>query len=308
MYQLTCRARDRGRGLVPVTAAACSPDPATSGLDRWTIFIHGFNNNAGTAAKTWRGTIEQLQRWHVELGDVVLFYWPGDYSRWEPLSAMNYPRTLPIAEQTARLLAAYLRRAAQGRCVPLQLSFVAHSLGSLVVLETLKLLRGDREKIIIRDVLLMAAAVPEGFCVPGELYGNPFSSDANEVALYSRDDGVLNHAFQIGQEIADRFPENRRRAVGSTGGPGAGRGQRWAAAIHMDGFGHGDYWKKQESIEEIARIVEPKRVSFLQALDYDGRPDYRHTLREDNLSADLLDEDDIPSEILGRWPARPLEP
>ena len=214
-----------------------------------------------------------------------------------------------MPNKPARLLAAYLRRAAQGRCVPLQLSFVAHSLGSLVVLETLKLLRGDREKIIIRDVLLMAAAVPEGFCVPGELYGNPFSSDANEVALYSRDDGVLNHAFQIGQEIADRFPENRRRAVGSTGGPWSRQGvnggrqlSTWMVLVTVI------IGRNRNPLRRSLASSSPKKMSFLQALDYDGRPDYRHTLREDNLSADLLDEDDIPSEILGRWPARPLEP
>jgi alpha/beta hydrolase family protein DUF900 len=295
MYHLTCRERDRGGDLIPVTAADGYPDPAEAGLDRWTIFIHGFNNSKKTIAKTWDGTIEQLQRRHVDLGAVVLFYWPGDYSRWELISAIHYPDIVPIAEQTAEKLAVYLRRAVQDRCIPLQLSFVTHSLGSLVALETLKWLRTPRANIIINDVLLMAAAVPEGFCVRGERYGAPFSFETNEMALYSQDDKVLKYAFQIGQEFADRIPEKeRRRAVGLTGGPGAGRGKRWTAASHMDGFGHSDYWRNQESIEEIALVVEPERESFLQAVGYGKQPDHRHTLQADTLATDRLDEDDYP--------------
>jgi integrase len=91
-------------------------------------------------ARLWK----LLRRRGVDLRSVVLFYWPGDYSRWNLVSAMNYPRTVPIAEDTAELLAAYLESAAQDRRVPLHLSFVAHSLGSLVVLETLRRLRTVR--------------------------------------------------------------------------------------------------------------------------------------------------------------------
>jgi hypothetical protein len=272
------------------------------------MFIHGFNNSEKAAAATWRGTAEELLRCQVDLGAVVLFYWPGDYSRWEVVSAMNYPGTVPIAEETAELLAAYLRRTAQDRRVPLQLSFVAHSLGSLVVLETVRLLRTARANVIVRDVLLMAAAVPEGFCVPGEAYGHPFSPEANEVALYSLDDGILKMFFQVGQEIAYRFPENRRRAVGRSGGPGAGRGQRWAAAAHMDGFDHGDYWKKPASVAEIARIVAPNRGDPIPSSGLGERRDSRQAMHEAALAADVLDEDDyLPPDVIVRWLARPVD-
>jgi len=198
---------------------------------------------------------------------------------------MSYPLTVPIAGQTAELLAAYLQRAARQRSVPLQLSFVAHSLGSLVVLETIRLLRVARANIMVRDALLMAAAVPEGFCVRGEAYGDSFSLDTNEMALYSQDDKVLKNFFQVGQEIATRFPEKRRRAVGRSGGPGAGRGQRWTSAIHMDGFDHGDYWGGRESVAEIAQIVSPH-------IDPSSCSESRN-------------EDDLPPETF-RWLGRPL--
>jgi len=308
MFQLSCRAKSRGRGLVPVTAVAGSPDPATAGLDRWTIFIHGFNNSWKTAHATWSATSEDLQRYTVDLTTVVLFYWPGDYSRWEVLSAMNYPKTVPIAEETARLLAEYLQRAAQDRRVPLQLSFVAHSLGSLVVLETVKLLRVARANIAVHDVLLMAAAVPEGFCVAGEAYGELAGPEANEVALYSLDDRVLKRYFQVGQEIADRLPDNRRRAVGRTGGPGAGRGQRWSAAVHLNGFGHGDYWKKRESLEKIGSIVTGGRGRTLVGPCEGQRQDVRDSIYQDALPSDVLSEDDcIPPEVTVRWLARAVE-
>lgn len=307
MYQLTCRAQERGRGLTPVVAHG-TPDPATVGLDRWIIFVHGFNNSKKVAAATWRATVQKLILCRVDMGAVVLFYWPGDYSRWQVVSAMNYPKCVPIAEETAQRLAAYLQSAAQDRQVPLQLSFVAHSLGSLVVLETIRLLRAARANVMVHDSLLMAAAVPEGFCIRGEAYGDPFSLDTNEVTLYSLDDGILKKFFQVGQEIAKRFPETRRRAVGRSGGPGAGRGQRWTSALHMEGFGHGDYWNKPASIAEIARIVAATNGNSVDPSgggEEQGQPDAIH---QDALATDVLDVDDyIPPEIMFRWLVRPID-
>jgi pimeloyl-ACP methyl ester carboxylesterase len=270
--------------------------------------VHGFNNSWKAASATWRATLEQLKLCNVDLDAVVLFYWPGDYSRWQVRSAMNYPRTVPIAEETARGLAEYLERAALGRSVPIQISFVGHSLGSLVVLETIRLLRNAKANIWIHDVLLMAAAVPEGFCVPGEAYGGSFSPETNEAALYSLDDGILKRFFQVGQQIAGRFPENRRRAVGRTGGPGAGFGQRWAFNAHMDGLDHGDYWKKPASVEQIARVVSrPKRNSF-HAPGFGATHERQSAISDDTLKSDSLAEDEChAANILFRWLERPLD-
>ena len=81
MYQLTCRAREKGTGLIPVTPAGGSPDPAGAGLERWVVLVHGFNNSWKAASATWRGTVEGLKLCRIALDAVVLFYWPGDYSR-----------------------------------------------------------------------------------------------------------------------------------------------------------------------------------------------------------------------------------
>ena len=306
MYQLTCRARTSGRGLVPVAAADGSHDPATAGLRRWTIFIHGFNNSEEDANTTWSGTLEELRRRQVDLGAVVLFFWPGDYSKLEVVSAMLYPKTVHTAEKTARLLSAYLVRAAQGQSAPLELSFVAHSLGSLVVLQTVRLLREARANVMIPDVLLMAAAVPEGFCVPTEAYGTPFSPETKEVVLYSLDDVVLKRYFKVGQKIAGRLPTHRQRAVGYSGGPGAGPEERWWVAAHMDAFDHSDYWKKPASVMRIARVVAPSRSPFDPASERGGRQDSRPALRKDSLPTDVLPEDDyLPAAGIVRSGERP---
>src|SRR6266850_4800121 len=213
MYELSCRAHPSGKGLTPVAPVDGSLDPAASARGQWIVFIHGFNNSLKRAGGTWRETTLKLGSKHgVTLDSVILFYWPGDYSLSRICSAMNYPRTVPIAEETARHLSEYISRVAVQRSVPLELSFVAHSLGALVVLETCRLLGNAHANVSVVDMLLMAAAVPEGFCVEGEPYGRCFSSTSHEAVLHSLDDNALKWFFQVGQEIAQRFPAKRRLA------------------------------------------------------------------------------------------------
>lgn len=309
MYQISCRSRTRGRGLNPVKPVAGTPDPAKSGLDRWTIFIHGFNNSVKSAAATWRLTSEKLLDHRADLRAMILFYWPGDYSHWEIVSAMNYPRTIPIAKETAERLVTYIQTVTEDRNKTLHLSFVAHSLGSLVVLETIKLLRIAGAKVAISDVLLMAAAVPEGYCVSDEEYGQPFSGETREVVLYSQDDSVLKNFFKLGQRIAALLPPNRQSAVGWSGGPGAGPGRRWYANVRMDDFGHGDYWKKPESITEIAAVLTGG-TSNRSPISYFGlRRDNLDSMQRDMLSRGEHAEDDyIPPDVIAGWLQRPLGP
>jgi pimeloyl-ACP methyl ester carboxylesterase len=289
MYKLTCREHPRGRGLIDVKPVDGVSDPARAGLDRWVLFVHGYNNDEEDAAKAWSQTFATLADYGVDSQGAVLFFWPGDYSRFEVVAAMSYPKVVPIAEATARRLAAYLTSVSQHRT--LRLSLIAHSLGSLVTLETLRLLRDEHANVIIEDVLLMAAAVPVGFCVQGESYGSAYSATTRETALYSLDDSVLKKFFQAGQEVADRFPERRRRAVGRTGGPDAGPGGRWYSVAEMDEFDHGHYWRKPESIEKIAAILDPRRreTSFSMT---------RSRLRKDSLpTASIAHPSELPPDL-----------
>lgn len=305
MFQLTCRARARGRGLAPVAPVEGTPDPATSGLDRLTLFIHGYNNDHEEATAAWRRTSDALLRRNVDTSAVVLFYWPGDYSRWEAVAALSYPLTVPVAEETARLLVLYLTGVVEARRRTLSLSFVAHSLGALVTLESLRLLRDARLDIVIDHVLLMAAAVPEGFCTSGETYGDAFSAATREMVLYSLDDPVLKKYFQVGQEIALRFPEQRQRAVGRTGGPGAGPGRRWYTNAHMDGFEHGDYWRKPESVDEIAAILPTLENA---ALPLEGALPQSALPKDVLPSGGIPDFRELPPDLHLGWLRRPPTP
>jgi len=256
-------------------------------LDRWNVFVHGFNNSYNSAAATWSRTLPRLANRGVDLSAVVLFYWPGDYTKWEVTSALNYHNTVPLAEQSAELLSEYLRAVTQARRVPLELCFVAHSLGALVVLRTCNLLRFARANVNVRNVLLMAAAVPEGFCEEGQDYGSAFSASTDESVLYSVHDEVLRKYFKLGQELAARLPKHQREAVGRTGGPGIGIGERWSTGKSMDRYDHGDYWNKVSSLDRIARVMSPGLKDFSRRDDSQEVPEL---LCADALPTDKLAE------------------
>jgi Alpha/beta hydrolase of unknown function (DUF900) len=290
MYQLTARAREAGRGFAPIAPVPGTRDPATSGLDTWTIFVHGYNNNQVRAAATWGETAATLVEGGVHLDTVVLFFWPGDFFPSRKASALMYPRTVPIAHKTGERLATYLTRVARPRSRPLRIAFVAHSLGSLVVLETIRRLRVEKANVEVLDVLLMAAAVPEGFCLPSAPFGLRFKDNAREVVLFSEDDTVLEGFFEAGQQIAGAMPRVRTRAVGRTGGPSSGPGRRWFTNVNMYGFDHGHYWTKEESVAEIADVVQgvagtPRAGTF-------GRELAAASITPDTVPWDLIDPHD----------------
>ena len=303
MYRLTCRENLSGRGLTDVRPADGLPDPAKAGLERWVILVHGFNNSRKTAEGTWELTARQLESGDININNMVLFFWPGDFSRSEIVSAMSYSLTVPIATETAKRLCTYLENTTRERPRPLRISFVAHSLGSLVVLETLRLLRESAARVNVENVLLMAAAVAEGFCYRSARYGHRFSRLTNELVLYSLDHTVLERWFRAGQRLAREIPADARarRAVGRNGGPGAGPRGRWSESYHKRGFDHGDYWKESESIAEIARVVEPHVDPYEYAEEWVGEWVRRVELRTHRLASDSLAEaDDLRCDKLPR--------
>jgi len=66
----------------------------------------------------------------------------------------------------------------------------------------------------------------------------------------------------------------------------------------MEGFGHGDYWRSDESIKEIARVVDPPKMREAEAkLRSDA-------IRDDAVPTDACEVDVIPPEIILPWLAR----
>ena len=95
---------------------------------------------------------------------MALFYWPGDALFNRFASAPSYPVLIGQAEKSGDKLADYIRLHSN-RTRPLRINFVGHSLGCRVVLQALSKLDG-LTGVRIDRVLLMAAAVPEGDCLP----------------------------------------------------------------------------------------------------------------------------------------------
>lgn len=279
MYRLWVRDKKKGgRRVIDVSPVDGGADPL--GCRRLVFFVHGYNNNYFQASKTWQSTRAWLRDHDVPLERVVLFYWPGDYFKNYLLSALFYYKQVPTAKETAEKLAAYIAKHA-GPARGLEVSFVAHSLGSLVVLHTLKLLKERKTPVNVRNVLLMAAAVPVGTCASGSStpqgdYPEAFSRGTHEQVLYSQEDDVLRRFFRPGQALARATPPHLRRAVGFTGGPSTGPNGRWTSNEEMVKYDHGDYWESERSLQYIAEVLG-------RPIQLQGRPLRRNELRKRRL-------------------------
>jgi pimeloyl-ACP methyl ester carboxylesterase len=267
-FHLTVRQYAAGKGLGGFVGATGLTDKvrlADSGrnpLDEHkghlTILVHGYNNSQVAINEAWRDLASTLAASRIPLDDLVAFYWPGDQWSSTVASALAYPLQIPVAKGAAERLSAYLLTASASR--PLTISFIAHSLGCLVVLETIATLAASKSRPLTVDgVLLMAAAVPQGLC-KRDLgpYGQAWPLGADQRVLFSTSDTVLGRVFHMGQRAAEfvgltQAPKMNsfayRSAVGRDGGPQ----RRWShlQSLSAEGYKHGDYWTKGESREEI---------------------------------------------------------
>ena len=230
------------------------------------ILIHGFNNNQYEAQQAYSG-FRDLQRELVSIGTAARLedllgdaFWPGDAKWAGPLDWLDflvYPATIAGAKETAERLCAYLL---QRRDV-LELSFVGHSMGCRVVLETIARLRAEPGfQIPIKKVCLMAAAVPTFAVCPGGALEPAFSAAEEVKVLHSRDDMVLSYAFPAGQTLAgDGFLP---QAVGLHGHvPRSGR----VSVQSVDGAGHSDYWGWQNSMASVKAATYISQFLDLEA-------------------------------------------
>ena len=191
--------------------------------------VHGFNVNYREGARAF-GLLDS----HLGLTESDVFIgvlWPGDW--WIP--AVNYPFEGGDAMECGRLLATFCsRHLAQAQSI----SFVSHSLGARLVLEALVHL--DRRA---RMVCLMAAAINRD-CLFTE-YAFATSMTDQIFVLASREDKVLQVAFQIGDPISNIFDHDHQffqKALGYEGPPSPAPPpivSPWQ--INKPGYGHGQY-------------------------------------------------------------------
>jgi pimeloyl-ACP methyl ester carboxylesterase len=249
LFILNARTRARGGPLRPIEESSATPE----GFRTLTVWIHGFNNSKPRITETWDKAVDVVRKRNGmnNLDGLVWYFWPGDTFRYRPLSMAAYFTEVGDAVTAGRYLADYLTGIAP-RNPDLSVNIVAHSLGCRVALEAaiaLKELSGPS----VGKLLLFAAAVPEGLCVPGQPYGGDLADKVT--VLWSNSDRVLRRSFLVGQAMARRFrneidPGEQREAVGYAGGPP----QRWHGERWSCGLGHGDYWKPGPALDRLAEL------------------------------------------------------
>ena len=201
MWFLNCRSEPVGGDVSPVkiTDGALTyltyPEFLSDLRGRHVLIgIHGFNVHQA-------GAVDHLQEWNklLELGESAMFLgalWPGD-SAW--LGAMEYGFAAKAAMQSGNALANFINDRLGG---VLSISFVSHSLGARVALQTIQ---GLASSFTIRRLVMMAPAVDDN-CLTNE-----FASAAKKVAdisiLASECDDVLKLAFPLGNPLSGIFSQ-----------------------------------------------------------------------------------------------------
>lgn len=193
---------------------------------------HGFNVNRYDG-------ITSLTGWEslMDLGDNSFFVgilWPGD-SRWAPV--LDYPFEDSEAIASASLLALFIERYFTAAA---SLSFVSHSLGARMILETIS--RMPRLKVT--QVILMAGAINDD-CLSTKYKG--LADKLKDISvLASHGDRVLQVAFPLGNPLAGIISEGHPYWHGALGRSGPDRPCPSNVDPHWQipddwSYGHGDY-------------------------------------------------------------------
>lgn len=195
------------------------------------IGTHGFNVNRADG-------IECLSNWEglLQLGPTSIFVgllWPGD-SIWA--HGLDYPDEPRIANEAGQLIAPFLDASFEGAA---SVSFVSHSLGARVVLETV-----SQMSRAVRRTILMAGAIDDD-CLNTE-----FTAAAARIGemsvLASKKDEVLSTLFPLGNLFGGIIAAGHpwwRGALGRSG-PSNPRPENFQAPFEIPDnwdFGHGDY-------------------------------------------------------------------
>ncbi len=152
------------------------------------IATHGFNVNRADGIQT-------LSMWSqlLTLPDSAVFaglLWPGDS---ESFYALSYPVEPKNAMDAGNLLAPFLDANLQNAA---SISFVSHSLGARVVLQTI-----SQMKLPVRRLILMAGAIGDD-CLTSEFQDVQSKVEVISV-LASKEDEVLRWAFPLGDFASD---------------------------------------------------------------------------------------------------------
>ena len=204
IYLLDFRAADVGGAVVPGKLVALPGLGTEADLRAETslaFLIHGFNVNRASGVDVLRRLAQQLPG--IGMGCVGVL-WPGDH--WT--RAISYSFEGRDADDSAKELTKYI-----ALVVPkgTQLSFVSHSLGARVVMETIRKL--NRTDYPIRQISLLAAAIDDFSLARPRDYSTAVAKTDRVAVLASQKDRVLKLAYPAGDAL-QAFVFFRRDSVG----------------------------------------------------------------------------------------------
>jgi pimeloyl-ACP methyl ester carboxylesterase len=216
------------------------------------ILVHGFNNHEEEAAEAYVGfrVGQYTTTGKVPPGSLDRLladcFWPGDadWGWFDFAQPLVYGKAVHKAKDSAKALANLITALPNLEKV----SFLGHSLGCRVVLETVGLLLAAGRPSIGR-ICLMAPAVPVEMVAAGGRFAKLLRTlqglRVKVRILHSTDDGVLAGAFVPGQATAGPS-EASLRALGRKGPPPSmpGLGDN-VSHQQIFGAGHSNYWGHQ---------------------------------------------------------------
>ena len=250
LFSLSLRSQPERGG--PVRASVADKD----GLERDTewrhllILVHGFNNAESEAGKKYDGYVDilrpGLEKSRVAPDAVAKFHWPGNEAV-GPLPLFDragYQVDVKRALESVGPLATFLSQLLATRPAGRLISFVGHSLGCRLIVETMRQLPAAGPLgPPLAVVSLMAAAVPVTLAEAGGPLAPACSATSKMLKAYSRSDWVLWLAFPAGQSLARAAGIESAayvEAIGRNGNP-TGFGE----PLSRSGNGHSDYWSDE---------------------------------------------------------------
>lgn len=240
IFLLDLRSAPEGGAVVP--ARLTPPGETIDQLQRCgtaVFLIHGFNVNRADAAA-------ELQAFGANLpalgaGAAVAVLWPGD----SIVGPLSYPFETNKADDSALELATFIADNLPQRPT---ISFVGHSLGCRVVMETVRHLW--IKDIPVSQVCVMAAAVDHDSLASAAEYFNAAQYASRVGVLFSPSDRVLQYAYPVGNLVSAflHWASTTDGALGYTGprpstaSPGTIPADVQGVGIPASaGVDHGDY-------------------------------------------------------------------
>jgi len=239
-FILDLRSASQGGAVVP--ARLTLPSPTIDMLQQCAdvvFLVHGFNVDRANGAIELQTFGENLPA--LGEGAAVAVLWPGD----SVFGAVSYPFETNKADDSAVELATFISDSLPHRP---RISFVGHSLGCRVVMETVRHLW--IKNIPVAQVCLLAAAIDNNSLTDRAQYCDAAGYAARVGVLYSPSDTVLKEAYPVGNLLSAflQSTSTTDAALGYTGprasssAAGGAPGDVQAVGIPASAeVNHGDY-------------------------------------------------------------------